>query len=232
MSDFTLMLNNVLYVPSLQRNLISVDLFDYDRFECLFGNNKCTIKFDNKVVGFAPRQGMVYMLSLNDFPVMNVCNVTNKQKRNNSSSNETSSKLWHCRLGHILRGRMECLIQEEILTPLDFSDLDHCVDCIKGKYVNHIKKSEATRSSGVLEIIHTNICGPFNIKSVDGFNSFITFTDDFSRYGFIYPICEQSEVIEKFKIFKPEVENQHNAKIKVVHSDQGEEYYGRHTPYG
>jgi hypothetical protein len=32
---------------------------------------------------------------------------------------------------------------------------------------------------GVLEIIHTNICDPFPIKYVDGFDSFITFTDDF-----------------------------------------------------
>jgi hypothetical protein len=59
---------------------------------------------------------MMYMLSLNDFPVMNVCDVTNKQKRNNSSDNETSSKLWHCYLCHISRGRMERLIKEEILT--------------------------------------------------------------------------------------------------------------------
>jgi hypothetical protein len=43
---------------------------------------------------------------------------------------------------------------------------------------------------------------------------------------------ERSEALEKFKIFKAEVKNQHNAKIKVVHSDRGREYYGRHTPYG
>jgi hypothetical protein len=81
--------------------------------------------------------------------------------------------------------RMECLIKEEILQPLDFSDLDHYVECIKGKFVKHVKKSGATRSSGVLEIIDTDICGPFNVTTVDGFNSFITFTDDYSRYGYI-----------------------------------------------
>jgi hypothetical protein len=69
--DFTLILNNVLYVPSLQINLISMYLFEDDGFECLFGNNKCTIKFDNKVVGLDPRQDILYMLSLNDFPVTN-----------------------------------------------------------------------------------------------------------------------------------------------------------------
>jgi hypothetical protein len=88
-----LILNNVLYVPLLQRNLISVALLEDEGFEYLFWNNKCTIKFDNKVVGLAPRQGMLYMLFLNDFPLMNMCDVTNKRKRNNSSDNETSSKL-------------------------------------------------------------------------------------------------------------------------------------------
>jgi hypothetical protein len=86
---------------------------------------------------------------------------------------------------------MEHLIKEEILTLLDFFfDLDHCVNCIKGKYVKHIKNGGATRSSGVLDIIHTDICGPFNVRFVDGFNLFITLTDDFSRYEYIYPIRE------------------------------------------
>jgi hypothetical protein len=66
---FTLILNNVLYVSSLQRNLISMSLLEDDEFEYLFGNNKCTLKFNNKVVGLAPRQDMLYMLSLNNFPV-------------------------------------------------------------------------------------------------------------------------------------------------------------------
>jgi hypothetical protein len=39
------------------------------------------------------------------------------------------------------------------------------------------------------------------------------------------------EALDKFKIFKAEVENQHNIKIKVVRSDRGGEYYGRHIPY-
>ena len=84
-------------------------------------------------------------------------------------------------------GGIELLIKEEILHPLDFADLEHCIDCIKGKYAKQIKKN-AKRSLGVLEIIHTDICGPFSEKSVDGYHSFITFTDNYSRYGYIYPI--------------------------------------------
>jgi hypothetical protein len=138
-------------------------------------------------------------------------NVSSKRKR---CDDATSAKLWHYHLGHISRGRIERLIKDDILTPLDFSNSDYRIDCIKGKYAKQVKKGEAKRSAGVLEIIHTDICGPFPVKSMDGFDSFIIFTDDFSRYDYIYLIKERSEVLDKFKVFKAEVENQHNIKIK------------------
>jgi hypothetical protein len=94
------------------------------------------------------------------------------------------------------------LITDDILHPLDFSNLDYCINCIKGKYAKQVKKGETKRSAGVLEIIHMNICGMFLVKYVDDFDSFITFIDDFSRYGYIYPIKERSEALDKFKILK------------------------------
>jgi hypothetical protein len=101
------------------------------------------------------------------------------------------------------------MIKKLILLPLEFSDLEQCIDCIKGNYVKKIKK-DAKQSAGILETIHTDICGPFPMKSVDGYDSFITFTDDYSHYGYIYPIKERSEALDKFKIFKAKIENQHN----------------------
>ena len=82
---------------------------------------------------------------------------------------------------------IERLVKASILPPLEFSDLEQCIDCIKRKYVKNIKKG-AKRSEGILEIIHTDICGPFPVTTVDGYDSFITFTDDYSCYGYIYPI--------------------------------------------
>jgi hypothetical protein len=120
----------------------------------------------------------------------------------------------------IFRGEKRSLVKGRILHHLDFTNLEQCRDCIKGKFVKQIKK-DAKHSTRVLEIIHTDICGPFPVRTVDGFNSFITFTDDYSRYGYIYPVKERSEALDKFKQFKAEVENQHNLKIKIVRSDHG-----------
>jgi hypothetical protein len=128
-------------------------------------------------------------------------------------------------------GGIERFIKYDILYPLDFSNSNYCIDWIKEKYTKQVKKGEAKRSAGVLEIIHTDISGMFSVKFVDGFDSFITFTDDFSCYGYIYPIKERLEAFYNFKIIKVELENPHDIKIKVVRSDCGGEYYSPHTPY-
>ncbi|KAK8984890.1 hypothetical protein V6N11_064436 [Hibiscus sabdariffa] len=57
-----------------------------------------------------------------------------------------------------------------------------------------------------------------------GFQYFITFTDDFSRYGYIYLMHHKSKALEKFKEFKNEVHNQHGKSIKALRSDRGGEY--------
>jgi hypothetical protein len=191
-SGFKLHLNNVLYVSSLKRNLISVRLLDIDGFSCNFGDMKCLIKYNDEDVGLAYLQDKLYLLSLYE-SMLNICD----DKDKHFSKNETSSKLWHSRLGHILRRRIEHLIKEEILHPLDFSNFDQCIKCIKGD----------DQSTRILELIHTDICDPFPIESMDGFDSFITFTNDYSRYGYIYPIKHRSKSLDKFKIFKAEVEN-------------------------
>jgi len=69
---------------------------------------------------------------------------------------ERSAYLWHKRLGHISKERMQRLVKNEILPDLDFADLNVCVDCIKGKQTKHTKKG-VTRSTQLLEIIHTDI---------------------------------------------------------------------------
>jgi hypothetical protein len=149
-NGFILRLHNVLYVPSLSRNLISVSCLDDDGYDCQFGNRQCLILFDNKVVGLAFRQDKLYMLSMhgnmnvvcNDENVVckdKVSSSTNKRKR---CDNATSVKLWHYRLGHISKGRIERLIKDDILIPLDVSNSDYCIDCTKGKYAKQVKKSE------------------------------------------------------------------------------------------
>ena len=78
--------------------------------------------------------------------------------------NENPYMLWHKRLGHISKQRIQRLVSEGILNSLDFSDFKICIECIKEKQTN-IRKVGTNKSSNVLELIHTDICGPFPMAS-------------------------------------------------------------------
>ncbi|KAK8670607.1 hypothetical protein V6N13_037225 [Hibiscus sabdariffa] len=80
------------------------------------------------------------------------------------------------------------------------------------------------RASDLLGLIHSDVCGPMNTQARGGYQYFVTFTDDFSRYGYIYLMRHKSEALEKFKEFKNEVQNQHGKSIKALRSDRGGEY--------
>ena len=122
-------------------------------------------------------------------------------------------------------------MSDGIVDPLDFMDLDTCVNCIKGKQTN-VRRLGANRASDVLELIHTNICGRFPAASWNGQTYFITFIDDFSQYDYLYLIHDKSQPLDVFKNYKAEVENQINKRIKSVRSYLGGEYYGRYDRSG
>ena len=58
------------------------------------------------------------------------------------------------------------------------------------------------------------------------------FIDDFSRYGYIFPLHEKLQSLDMFKNFKTEIENQLNKRIKSVKYDRGGEYYGKYDGSG
>ena len=97
-------------------------------------------------------------------------------------------------------------MSEGVINSLDFTDFKICVECVKGKRTN-IRKLGSNRSSDVLEVIHTDICGPFPTASWNGQQYFITFIDDYSRFGYLYLIHEKSQAMDVFKAYKAEVEN-------------------------
>ena len=80
------------------------------------------------------------------------------------------------------------------------------------------------RATDLLEIIHTDVCGPMSVEARGGYHYFLTFTDDLSRYGYIYLMKHKFETFEKFKEFQSEVGYHRNKKIKFLQSDRGGEY--------
>ena len=63
-----------------------------------------------------------------------------------------------------------------------------------------------------------------NINARGGYRYFITFTDDFSRYGYVYLMKYKLDALEKFITYRLEVEKWTKNVIKFVNSDRGGEY--------
>nr|GEU31731.1 retrotransposon protein, putative, Ty1-copia subclass [Tanacetum cinerariifolium] len=93
------------------------------------------------------------------------------------------------------------------------------------------KQVEVERVTDLLRIIHTDVCGPLRHVSRQGASYFITFTDDYSRYGYVYLLKHKHEVFETFKVFENEVENQLGKIIKIFLSDGAGEYISQEFKY-
>jgi hypothetical protein len=97
------------------------------------------------------------------------------------------------------------------------------------------------RAKDILELIHSDVCGPFSSPSLRGFRYYVIFIDDhsllhpfvglgimliddLSRKTWIFFMKKKDEVLSRFVEFKALVENQTSKTIKVVRSDNGGEY--------
>ena len=85
-------------------------------------------------------------------------------------------------------------------------------------------KAKGYRAKVVLDLVHTDLCGPISTSAIGGSEYFISFIDDYSRYRYIYMMRHKFEAFEKFKEYKAEVEKHQGKSIKYLRSDHGVEY--------
>ena len=127
-TEFYLDLFETFVVLSFRRNLISISSLDKFGFSCSFGNNKVSLYQNSNLIGFGSLIDNLYMLDVN-------CSYNEILQTNSRGTKrklkENSATLWHKRLGHISKQRIQRLVSDEILEPLDLSDFEVCVECIK-----------------------------------------------------------------------------------------------------
>ena len=217
-SGFIMELNNCYFVPSLSQNIVSPSCLMKDGYSFASKDNGCVISKNDMFVASASIVNGLFILNLEDAPVYNI---SAKRPRLNELS---PTYMWHCRLGHISENRMKRLHSDGLLTLFDFESYETCEACLLGKMTKMPFTGFPERVADLLELIHTDVCGPMSTTARGGFQYFLTFTNDFSRYGYVYLMKHKSETFEKFKEFQSEVENQRGKKIKALRSDRGGEY--------
>ena len=136
--------------------------------------------------------------------------------------------LWHRRFGHLNFNRLKMLCQRKMVQRLPNTIEEKneiCEDCDLGKHHRQsFSKGVAWRAKKVLELIHTDICGPMSTPSHGNNKYFVLFIDDFTRITWVFFVKQTSKVFSIFKKFKTFVEKQSGCYIMTLRSDRGMKY--------
>ena len=103
---------------------------------------------------------------------------------------------------------MKKLHADGLLESLDYESFDACEQCLMGKMTRTPFSGTMERATDLLEIIHTDECGPMSVEARCRYRYFLNFTDDLSRYGYIYLMKHKSETFENSKNFR--------VKLKII----------------
>ena len=95
-------------------------------------------------------------------------------------------------LGHINSNRIQRLIKNGLLEPLYFDGFLICESCLEGKMTKWPFNAKGRKAQKLLELVHTDVCGPMSTQAKGGYEYFITFTNDYLRYDYVYLMRQKS----------------------------------------
>jgi hypothetical protein len=217
-SGKTLSLKNVHHVPGINRNLISGSLLCRDGFKLVFESNKFIVSKFGLFIGKGYDSGGLFRLSVAD-DCNNVANSASYSKLNVGEAN-----VWHSRLCHISFDRIIQLSRLNLIPKIPVVRRSKCHACVQAKQPRKPFKNVEDKSLAPLDLIHSDLCEMNGILMGPAKKYFITFIDDATRYCQLYLVKTKDEALNCFKIYKAEVENQLEKKIKRARSDRGGEY--------
>ena len=118
----------------------------------------------------------------------------------NAVESDSSSTLWHKRLSHISEKGLNVLAKKKLLSYFQSAKLEKCENCLAGKQ-NRVsfKSYPPSRKTELLELVHSDLCGPMKTKTLGGALYFVTFIDDCSRKLWVYVLKTKYQVLGVFK---------------------------------
>ena len=100
---------------------------------------------------------------------------------------------------------------------------DTCETCAMGKQASQpVPKKVVDKAKKALELVYSDILGPFEVASLNGSKYAVTFIDEHTKYAVVKYMRNKSEVIDKFKEYVAE-----NGTPRTLRSDNGAEYTSR-----
>ncbi|KAK1424826.1 hypothetical protein QVD17_20164 [Tagetes erecta] len=214
----TFSLKSVLHVPEIKKNLLSVQKFCHDNnvffeFHATFFAVKDNRTRHTLLMG--PSNGGLYSFQLPEIQSLPKVAL---------STTRASSLTWHHRLGHPHPQLLNSMLSKYSLPLLNKCYDQTCEACFVGKSSKINLLSSTNKSSHILDLIVCDVWGPAPESSFDGHSYFLLCVDQFSKFMWIFPLKQKSDVFETFKHFLVMVERQFNTKVKAVQMDWGGEF--------
>lgn len=217
-------LYNVLFIPGLDSNLLSVRKANEMGKKVVFVNDSVLFLNFGEVIARGTVVDGLYCMDFSHDSIVDPSALI--------GTKQVSMEKLHERLGHLSFSGIERLLKNDMVEGINHSlsreDTQKvCESCLAGKQSSkRFEHQELPRSSRPLEIIHSDVCGPMEVKTYNGYRYFVTFTDDYTHFTLAYLMARKSEVIEKFQEFKALVEGHFGRSISKLRCDNGGEYIG------
>ena len=209
-------LTNVLYIPKLSYSLLSVSKASSAGKTTKFDKKgREIVNEQKKVIAFATRVGNLYYLEYCKKP--QTLNVAEKCKE----------RLWHRRFGHIGERKLKIWLEKKLVEHFEYNSsnsIGFCESCVGGKQHWTPFENSSRQTQDLLELVHSDVCGKIRKKSLGGGQYFLTFTDDKSRYSWVYILKSKDQVFECFVEWKTLVEKAAKKKVRTIRTDNGGEY--------
>ncbi|GKA57615.1 zinc finger, CCHC-type containing protein [Tanacetum coccineum] len=204
---------NVLHVPNIRKNLVSSSVLNNCGYKQVIESNKFVLSKHGVFIGFGYLSNHMFRLNIVSDNIGSAFMSTSKLN---------DSILWHARLGHIHFKRMQDMSNDGLIPTFDM-DTKKCQTYMLNK-ITKKPFQNVKRKTKVLELIHSDLCDLHATPSLGNKKYFVTFIDDASRFCYVYLLHSKDESLDKFKVFKTEVELQQGSLIKRFRTDKGGEY--------
>ena len=214
---YELTLKEVYYAPNLDQNLMSERKFDENGFKVITYKGVKEVMDGKEIflIGYWNEMEKMYQSKARMILQGNEAK-TKKSEKIEATGNKATLNLWHKRFGHVLALPDVCEAKGE---------LENCSTCLKGKSKRKPMPASNSRSSEIMEIVHSDVCQiPESSSNGNANHYFVTFLDDYSRYNEIAVMKRKNETMENFKKYMARAERKHGKLLKCLHSDNGSEY--------
>ncbi len=205
-----LSLTNVFHVPDVRKNLVSGSLLNKFGFKLVFESDKFILTKSGTFVGKGYLYEGMFKLNINE--------------KDSSAYIVDCLSLWHSRLGHVNTKKMHFMVNLNLIPKYENDMNEKCKICMQTK-ITRLPFPKIEKTTSLLHLVHSDVCDLHGTPTRGGSKYFATFIDDFSKYCYVYLLNSKDDVLNRFKTYKNEVENQCDTKIKCLRSDRGGEYH-------